>query len=102
MIGSSLIILYGMVSVLGAVGILIKGSAKSTVGYIYLFLLSHITLVVITLYALCKPLNFIWFIIGFLTCLISRWLNGKFVFGWNNWLHYFIVALIFTVGYFLT
>ncbi|MEK4877332.1 MULTISPECIES: hypothetical protein [Paenibacillus] len=57
MIGSSLIILYGMVSVLGAVGILIKGSAKSAVGYIYLFLLSHITLVVITLYALCNRLT---------------------------------------------
>ncbi|MEK5252609.1 hypothetical protein NST74_03935 [Paenibacillus sp. FSL F4-0125] len=102
MIGSSLLILYGMVSALGAVANLIQGTVKSAVGYIYLFLLCHIVLVVITVYDLCTPLNFIWFIIGFLACLTSRWLNGTFVFGRNNWFHYFIVALLFALAYFLT
>lgn len=102
MMGSTMLILYGLVSVMGSVAVLFKGSAKSTIGYIYLFLLCHIMLVIITVYDLCTPLKFIWFIIGFLVCLTSRWLNGKFVFGRNNWLHYFIVALIFAVAYFLT
>lgn len=101
MIGSSLLIMYGMASVLGAVAILLKGSAKSGAGFIYLFLLCHVSLIAVTIYDLVTPLHFVWFIIGFVACLVSRWLNGRFVFGKNHWLHYTIVALIFAVAYFL-
>lgn len=101
MIGSILLILYGLVSVMGSVAILYKGPAKSASGCIYFFLLCHVSLIAITIYDLFTPLHFAWFIGCFAACLISRWLNGKFVFGRNNWLHYFIVALIFAVAYFL-
>lgn len=101
MIGSSLLILYGIVSVLGAIVILITGSAKSASGYIYFFLLCHASLLAIIIFDLLTPIHFIWFLVSFVACIASRWLNGKYVFGKNNWLHYCMVASIFAVAYFL-
>jgi hypothetical protein len=102
MLGAIMLISYGLISVIGSVAILIKGSAKSASGCIYFFLLGHVTLLVIAIYDLFTPLHFLWFIFGCIICLVSRWLNGKFVFRNNNWLHYFIVAGIFAVAYALT
>lgn len=99
MIGSSLLLLYGVVSAVGSVAILGKGSAKATHWCIYLFLFCHVSLIALVIYDLFTPIHFVWLMIGLVVCLISRWLNGKFVFGKNNWLHYFIVALIFGVAY---
>lgn len=102
MMGSTILILYGLVSVMGSVAVLSKGSAQSTKSCIHLFMFCHVSLIAITIYDLFTPLHFVWFIFGFVACLVSRWFNGKFVFRKNNWLHYFIVAQIFAVAYFLT
>lgn len=102
MLGSTIVILYGLVSVMGSVAILFKGSAKTASGCINFFLLCHVLLIAMAIYALFTPLHFIWFMGCCVACLVSRWLNGKYIFGRNNWLHYVIVALIFTIAYFLT
>lgn len=96
--GSIILIMYGLVSVMGSVAFLCKGSGKSASGYIYLFLLCHVLLIAIAMDNLFTPLHFIWIIIAMAACLVSRWLNGKFVFGKNHWLHYLVVTLIFAMA----
>jgi hypothetical protein len=74
MLGSIILISYGLISVIGSVAILFKGSAKTASGWIYFFLLGHVTLVVITMYDLFTPLHFLWFIFG-LSLVVSSVLS---------------------------
>ncbi|TCZ75691.1 hypothetical protein E0485_16460 [Paenibacillus albiflavus] len=103
MIFSSILIFYSVISLIGSIALLHKGSVTSHHSKrsfsaqlsIYFFMISHSSLLAAAVYQLNKPINFIWFIGCFTICIISRWLNGQVLFGKSNWHHYFIVGAIF-------
>lgn len=103
MICSSILMVYGAVSLLGSIIFLFKGSAVSNQSTLsisvrtsmFLFILCHFLLIVAAVYHAYKSLSWQWFIGCYLICIISRWINGQVLSGRSNWQHYVVVSVIF-------
>ncbi|MDR0270397.1 hypothetical protein [Paenibacillus sp.] len=105
MILTVFLLVYGLVCICPALVILFRGPVSSS-GYsrvaawysVLLFLLGHQFLLILALYHAFHPIADVWFIGCLAFILFSRWLNGRILFGKNNWNHYVVITLLFGVA----
>ncbi|HWO55438.1 hypothetical protein NYE48_26535 [Paenibacillus sp. FSL M7-1455] len=105
MVLSVILFVYSLVSLAASIVLLYRrpvscsgfGSAAAWCSALF-FLLCHLILAILALYHALYPLAYRWFIGCLIMILLSRWMNGRILFGRTHWRHYAITTLLFSAA----
>lgn len=100
-----ILLAYDLASLAAAAALLYRKPASSSGfrpaaawGSALFFLLCHLLLFSLATRHVFHQIPYAWFVGCLILILCSRWLNGRILFGRNNWRHYAVTAGIFAAA----